>query len=371
MATVASPRKASKSAKPFTCSIITLTVEINDARYSVDEIPAGECGTKAFRLTKHSARDGGTYDVIRQHDGIVACSCPDYIGRHQGNGYGLCKHGRSLVELGLMAAPLAPEFAPAKGVHTVNALPVVAPEFAVADRIPNDIRNYGAPTEVAPEFAPADRIPDAIRNAGAPTEVEPAPEPCCPESEPAPCLACLEASVDGLQMEDRAIEAAPVARCVCEACVDDAQCVEAEAEDAGPAEAWGPEWDIDAWMLGADAPEPEPDGPTAEDLAEAEMSARELLNPAGPPTLTLAELVEKQVQFYLAWQTDAGDLIAGQLDQLASRIRFLDARSPAEFSARGDVMDRDDRDATYRQGFEAALAERRAMEAASAFGHGV
>jgi hypothetical protein len=250
MATVASPRKASKSAKPFSCSIITLTVEINDSRYSVDEIPAGECGSKAYRLTKHSARDGGTYDVIRQHDGIVACSCPDYIGRHQGNGYGLCKHGRSLVELGLMAAPLAPEFAPAKGVHTVNALPVVAPEFAVADRIPNDIRNYGAPTEVAPEFAPADRIPDAIRNAGAPTEVEPAPEPCCPESEPAPCLAC--------------IEAAPIARCVCEACVDDAQCDEAEAEDMGPAEAWGPEWDIDAWMLGADAPEP--DGPEAEDM---------------------------------------------------------------------------------------------------------
>jgi hypothetical protein len=100
------------------------------------------------------------------------------------------------------------------------------------------------------------------------------------------------------------------------------------------------------------------------------MNARELLNPAGPPTLTLAELCERQVQFYLAWQTDAGDLIAGQLDQLASRIRFLDAKSPSEFIARADVMDRDEADARYRQGFLAGVSERRAMEAAgSAFGH--
>jgi hypothetical protein len=352
MATVASPRKASKSAKPFSCSFISITVAINDTRYSVDQTDPGECGSRSFRLCKRSGNHE-VYDLVRTHAGIVECTCPDYESRHRGNGFGTCKHGKALVELGLMPAPIAPEFAPAKGIHAVTTLPVAAPR--------NHFEREWAESAPAVEVAPA---PAPI-----------APEPCCAPSEAEPCRECVEASVDGLQMEDRASDAAPTAQCICPTCTEDVACVAAESEDAGPAEAWGPEWDIDVWMLGADAPEPGPDGPddgpSAEDRAEAERGARELLNPAGPPTLTLAELVEKQVQFYLAWQTDAGDLIAGQLDQLASRIRFLDARSPAEFSARGDVMDRDDRDATYRQGFEAALAERRAMEAASAFGHGV
>ena len=61
----------------------------------------GEFGSKAFRMTKHSARDGGTYDVIRTAAGIVECDCPDYEARHRGNGFGCCKHGRALVQLRL------------------------------------------------------------------------------------------------------------------------------------------------------------------------------------------------------------------------------------------------------------------------------
>src|SRR3954449_5715019 len=100
MATVTSPRKASK-ARPFSCSFVSLTIEISDHRYSADPLDPGEDGTRAFRLSKHSG-DHAVYDVLRTHSGILECSCPDYVVRHAGNGHGTCKHGRALVELGLM-----------------------------------------------------------------------------------------------------------------------------------------------------------------------------------------------------------------------------------------------------------------------------
>src|SRR4051794_21023073 len=86
--------------RPFTCSFISITIEINDVRYSVDAIPAGEFGTRAYRLVKRSA-DRATYDVIRQHDGAIACDCPDHQFRRDGAGTH-CKHVLALVELGLM-----------------------------------------------------------------------------------------------------------------------------------------------------------------------------------------------------------------------------------------------------------------------------
>src|SRR4051812_28635403 len=103
MATMTRERRSVKSSRAFTCSFVSVTISINDVRYDADEIPAGECGTRAWRLCKRSG-DHAVHDVLRTHAGIVECSCPDYIARHQGNGYGICKHGRALVELGLMPA---------------------------------------------------------------------------------------------------------------------------------------------------------------------------------------------------------------------------------------------------------------------------
>lgn len=88
------PARKPSTPRPFTCSIVSLVVEINDVRYSVDATDPGEFGSRAFRLTKHGVNTA-VYDVIRDHDGFVACDCPDYEARHKGNGYGVCKHGRA------------------------------------------------------------------------------------------------------------------------------------------------------------------------------------------------------------------------------------------------------------------------------------
>jgi hypothetical protein len=120
--------------RPFTCSFVSVTIEISDARYSVDPIAPGEFGTKAFRLTKRAGGAFGTsvYDTLLRHDGTLVCDCPDFVARHEDNG-GRCKHLRALVELGLMTAPT---------------------------------------TESVEEIAPS---------------------PCCPASELVPCAACVSA----------------------------------------------------------------------------------------------------------------------------------------------------------------------------------
>ena len=54
MGTVTTAPKSSKSARPFSCWFVSITIEISGTRYSADVIPAGEFGTAAYRLTKHS-----------------------------------------------------------------------------------------------------------------------------------------------------------------------------------------------------------------------------------------------------------------------------------------------------------------------------
>src|SRR4051812_23218654 len=66
------------------------TVEIKGADYLVRTIDAGECGVSAVRLTKLSSHE--SYDVIRRHDGLVACDCPSYVFRYEGTDQ-TCKHG--------------------------------------------------------------------------------------------------------------------------------------------------------------------------------------------------------------------------------------------------------------------------------------
>jgi len=87
-----------------------LTIKGN--AYSVSPINPVEEGTAAYRLDKQ--RGEGVYDVVRGHDGLVVCDCPDYVCRHAGTA-GLCKHGRALIEAGMIEAPCPIPVKPALG----------------------------------------------------------------------------------------------------------------------------------------------------------------------------------------------------------------------------------------------------------------
>lgn len=302
MATVS--RKASKS-KPFSCAFVSMTIAVNDTRYAADPIEAGEFGTKAFRLAKHSG-DHAVYDVVRQADGIVACDCPDYESRHRGNGYGMCKHGRALVELGLLPAPIAPE--------------------------------YAAPVPVA--VVPA---------------IEDTPAPCCSATEPAPCQGCVELPA----VEPPAVElpAAPIE-------------LPGELVDPGDAESdpelWGPEHDEHLWNLGPDPDHTtaEAEEPTAEDLAD---DARSHLDQS--ERLTLAELVDRQAAFYRSWNNEAGEMFARAMTDLAFKIAMTDSTTPAEFEARADVLDAEARAQWEAIGYDRAMESIAGNGVGSAFGH--
>jgi hypothetical protein len=88
----------------FSCELVQATIRISGVLYTVEPIAPGEDGTAAFRLQKQ-AGDGAIYDVIRRHDGLVACDCPHYTARIEGLSCDCCKHGLALVELGLIEAP--------------------------------------------------------------------------------------------------------------------------------------------------------------------------------------------------------------------------------------------------------------------------
>lgn len=229
MSTITAPRKSVKSARPFSCSFVSIVIEINDTRYACDPIAPGECGSKAFRFCKASGAHE-VYDVIRTHAGTVECSCPDYIARHQGNGYGTCKHGRALVELGLMPAPIAPEFAAPAPAPIAEAAPVPVVE------------------------------PAACVCVGCLESRDESAEPCCAPSEPAPCLACTPAP-----------ETLP------------GDLVDAWDAPADP-ELWDDSTDRDVWMTGPEPVEGPPDAPTFDlaGLVEAQALAyRAWRNDAG------------------------------------------------------------------------------------------
>ena len=95
---------------------------IHGFTYEAREVPAGECGSVAFEVLK--VETNNRYHVIRDHHGIVSCSCPDYLFRHEGTA-GLCKHAAKLVELGLIPAPTPIP-------STVGRREFVAPTVSVA-----------------------------------------------------------------------------------------------------------------------------------------------------------------------------------------------------------------------------------------------
>jgi hypothetical protein len=81
------------------------TVEAKGSRYFVQPIDAGECGVAAVRLVKLAS--GEAYDLLRTHDGLIECSCPDYEFRHRGTA-SPCKHGRAAIVHGLLIPAVEP-----------------------------------------------------------------------------------------------------------------------------------------------------------------------------------------------------------------------------------------------------------------------
>jgi hypothetical protein len=101
------------------------------------------------------------------------------------------------------------------------------------------------------------------------------------------------------------------------------------------------------------------DEPSADDLAvlhewSAEQTARDYLDHSA--TLGLAELVEHQAAFYRAWPTDAGKLIAEALDDLANKIRYVGATTPAEWDARAETIEQEARQQWQEAGYQEGLA---------------
>jgi hypothetical protein len=138
------------------------TIEIKGASYTVELIPAGEFGLAACRITK--LVNGETYDVIRQHDGLVTCSCPDFVCRHESKGT-VCKHGAAMVARGFLAAPCPVPNRPAVAPVTLLDLkraamwglklptaPVAVQVAPTSDVIPHGEQHL--PIAVAVEVAP-------------------------------------------------------------------------------------------------------------------------------------------------------------------------------------------------------------------------
>jgi hypothetical protein len=82
---------------------VRLVLGIDQDRYDVTPAAAGDWGGPCWRLAKHG-RGGEVYDVWLTRGGLVACECGDYQHRKRGT-TARCKHGDSLVGLGLIVPP--------------------------------------------------------------------------------------------------------------------------------------------------------------------------------------------------------------------------------------------------------------------------
>jgi hypothetical protein len=128
--------------------------------------------------------------------------------------------------------------------------------------------------------------------------------------------------------------------------------------EPAPGELW-PAWtDADVWTITEPDPDPDPEpyAPTADDLAElaelaAAATARDFLDAS--ERLTLADLAEHQAAFYRRWHNGAGDLFGRIMEDLAQKIRYVSAETPADFEAREETIDRDARQTWEEVGFRA------------------
>jgi hypothetical protein len=98
----------------------------------------------------------------------------------------------------------------------------------------------------------------------------------------------------------------------------------------------------------------------------AEMDARQHLDLS--QCVTLAELVDHQADFYRGWGNPVGTMLAKHMKELALRIRWIKAETPADYEARHEIVEQDARDTWFRQGFEEGRQQGRSEAGALADG---
>lgn len=329
MASVSDRVRNPKSLKP---AVVSLALAIDHIVYQVEPVAPGEFGTKAFRLAKKGA-DGAVYDVIRTHAGLVECDCPSYEATHRGT-ISACKHGRALVQLGLLDAP------------AYVAAPV-APCCPADEPVPCGSCADHAPAPVVAAAAESDPAPDAeeIDIAEVLREIEGDPAPPAPaDPEDFAIPAEVEATHWAWQVTGRLRRVA-----------EDFQVRFAEQLLEDPDT-------IPGRMI-------RPLGPTLEELSAKLAEGRPVQaapRPVRPALLpdgryTLAELADAQGAFYAGWANAVGDLFAKHMRELASSIRATDSDSVAKFEGRIAALEGTYRDriasGAFDSGYEAAVRD--------------
>jgi hypothetical protein len=99
--------------------------------------------------------------------------------------------------------------------------------------------------------------------------------------------------------------------------------------------------------------------PTDEVWAEIQLvrdaqTARDFLDQSA--TLRLPALVEHQAVFFRYWPSAAGEMVARHMEELALRIRWVKAETPADYEARAEIVERDARETWRQAGYEDGLA---------------
>jgi hypothetical protein len=61
-------------------------------------------------------------------------------------------------------------------------------------------------------------------------------------------------------------------------------------------------------------------------------------------TLSLPELIDYQADWFRSWPSAAGELIARALDELALKVRMVDAMTPEDAMARIEILEQDVRE---------------------------
>ncbi len=105
MSTLLSPARSTKPIRrrePARALDVSLVLTINGQSYDVSPVAHAPGALKSYRLAK-VAGDLAVYDLDAFGD-RVACTCPSYLKTHEGT-TSLCKHGKSLVTVGLVDYP--------------------------------------------------------------------------------------------------------------------------------------------------------------------------------------------------------------------------------------------------------------------------
>jgi hypothetical protein len=306
MPTMTKPRAPRKPKAPaFACRLVSAVVEINGVQYAVEPIPPGEEGPAAIRLSKLSGQ-GEVYDLVRRYDGRITCDCPHYTARIEGLSEDLCKHGRALVELGLLPKPKPTMAAPKPEPMDRQTRPATKPEPA------------GEP-DLGPRCGP-----------GCPATVNhPAPCPDCP-NRPVTRADIAASAVFGIKLP-------------------------AEAPADGPGSLQGePPAGVEETPID---PTPTPPGrpQAAEDPAagddpdgggdlDAPWSEDDRIG-LGPEPLEvrspLADWIDQQAAEYRRRGGTAAKWLARQLDEMASTARVLQAANGEQYDDRLDAMEAD------------------------------